>query len=232
MVTGYRASLEDAAVGKSTDQNIVEALQRVSGVAIGEDLGDLKLYRVPRKVTVAAKGLKQIVFLDKQDAQGELIYQNWCSVQQGGGEWQPVLMQLESENIEKEGLGAALPSGQVAVFERGPNGELLVAESNLRDYAKGEDVEMLLGQSAAVFSQCRQLGDPEGWNKGAAQMEAEFTNANPHAVTVRLFFGYPAQWRISGLRTSVYKGQLMAEVTVPAGGERVVKWRAVAVEAD
>lgn len=236
VVSGFRASLSDAIspkdIGKSTDQNVAEALQRVAGVAIGEDLGDLKLYRVPRKVTVAAKSMKQVVFLDKQGAKGKLYYQFGCSQQNGGAGWQALPWLLESENVAREGLGEALPGGQMSVFERGPDGELLVAQASLRDYAKGEDVEVWLGQSAQAFGQCRRLGDPERWVNDAALMEAEFTNANPHDVTVRLLLGYPAQLRVRGLRTTLHKGQLMAEVTVPANAARVVKWQTRAVAAD
>ena len=43
-----------------------------------EALGDLKLYRVPEPVTVSAKSLKQIAFLDQDEVEGRLLYQSHC----------------------------------------------------------------------------------------------------------------------------------------------------------
>ena len=64
VVTGISASLG-------------EALSRVPGVRINraseENLGDLKLYRVPEHVTVAAQSLKQIAFLRGEDVEGRLL---------------------------------------------------------------------------------------------------------------------------------------------------------------
>src|SRR5690606_38252816 len=47
--------------------------------AVEEALGDLKLYRVPEPVTVLAKSLKQVVFLDQDEVRGRLLYKVACS---------------------------------------------------------------------------------------------------------------------------------------------------------
>jgi hypothetical protein len=191
--------------------------------AIQEDLGDLKLYRVPERVTVAAKGLKQIAFLDKDAVRGKMIYQADCSWWESYDEPRAAEMRFETVNDEKHGLGAALPTGAITFFEPSSHGDLFVGEQQLRDYAQGQDVEVPLGDSAQVFGTCAQgSGDP---GKGWAPLKASFTNANPHAVTLRLKLGSPFYWRLRGLKaTRVKDGVAIYELTIPANGTRELGW--------
>jgi hypothetical protein len=191
--------------------------------AIQEDLGDLKLYRVPERVTVAAKGLKQIAFLDKDAVRGKMIYQADCSWWESYDDPRAAQMRFETVNDEKHGLGAALPTGAITFFEPSPRGDLFVGEQQLRDYAQGQDVEVPLGDSAQVFGTCEQgNGEPE---KGWAPLKASFTNANPHAVTLRLKLGSPLYWHLKGLKaTRVKDGVAIYELTIPANGTRELGW--------
>src|SRR5437868_4776340 len=53
-------------------QNIVITAQR----AVQENLGDLKLYRIPEPVTVAAHSQKQVAFLEQPNVQVSLVYRH------------------------------------------------------------------------------------------------------------------------------------------------------------
>src|SRR5690606_39156901 len=151
--------------------------------AAEEALGDLKLYRVPERVTVAAKALKQIAFLDQGEVRGRLLYQAECTPHLAAREARPAGMMLETVNEERHGLGMALPGGGVTVFEPSAFGEQLVAEASLRDHAEGQDVELAVGSSAQVQVQCDVPGPTEGeGGQGPAQwlpLRANITNANP-----------------------------------------------------
>jgi len=196
-----------------------------------EDLGDLKLYRVPENVTVAAQSLKQVAFLDRSSVEGRLLYMADCAPYSWSGEPRAAQIVLETVNDEEHGLGVALPTGSLSVFERSPSGELLIAEDNLRDYASGQDVELALGTSNQVFSKCELMGE-EATARRWAGMRATLTNANPHALTLRLRVGSPTQWRIDNIRTRLKDGQRIAEITIPANGERVLDWRVKPALAD
>jgi hypothetical protein len=188
-----------------------------------EELGDLKLYRLPERVTVAAKGLKQVAFLDKDAVRGKLVYQAGCQWWATDDQPAAAQMRFETVNDEKHGLGVAMPMGGITFFEPSPRGDLFVGEQQLRDYASGQDVELTLGDSAQVFATCaRAGGDPAtGW----AGMKATLTNANPHAVTLRLTLGSPLQWHLRGLTATRLKdGETVYEVTLPANGKRAVAW--------
>ena len=221
MVTGSRISAED----------MVNSLPQVI-LAGEEQLGDLKLYRIPVPVDVNAQGLKQVAFLREEGVEGVLMYEGQCSPWDAGGDFIPTRMVLETVNDDDHGLGMALPSGMVSIFERTPAGELLVAEEYIRDYANGQDVELALGESSQVFARCtyegNNLTDPAGQRWRA--MTAELTNANAAPVTVRLNIGYPAQWRFRGVRERVKDGQRIVEVEVPANSSRELSWRVWQVE--
>lgn len=204
-----------------------------SPMAGQEDLGDLKLYRVPFAVDVKAQSLKQIAFLREEGVSGRLTYEFDCGPwQRTGRQPEGVRIVLETENDEDSGLGVALPTGTVAIFERGPRGELLVADRNLRDYAVGQDVELSLGDSSQVFGQCHGTGGADPHEGGAAgtPVRATLTNANPFPAMVRLRLGFPSQWRFDGVPPALDDGQRIVEVKVPANGSREIEWRVIPVD--
>jgi hypothetical protein len=199
-------------------------------MAVEEALGDLKLYRVPEPVTVSAKGLKQVAFLDRDSVEGRLMYETECSPWSETGGFVPARMRFETVNDKAHRLGVALPMGGVTFFEPTAQGELFVGEQQLRDHAEGQDVEIDLGQSAQVFAGCAAVGADEG-RKGRT-MKATLTNANSAPVTVRLKLGPPGAWTLSGLRgTRLKDGETVHEVRLPANGTREVTWRVSDIEA-
>jgi hypothetical protein len=193
--------------------------------AVEEALGDLKLYRVPERVTVSAKGMKQVAFLDEDNVEGRLLYTARCTPYDDMDEAAPAGMLLATVNDKRHGLGAALPMGGITVFEPSAYGDQLVGEENLRDYAEGQNVEIALGTSGQVFQHCTTDAGA-GWEDWG-QVRSVLTNANPVSVTVRLIVGAPGQWALSGLReTKLKDGETVYEVTVPANGRRELSWRA------
>ena len=196
-------------------------------VAQEEDLGDLKLYRVPERVTVSAKGLKQVAFLDRQEVRGKLIYETLCTPWDAGdGEFSGAEMLLTTVNDRAHGLGVALPTGGITVFEPSSAGDLLVGEEDLRDYAAGQDVEIEMGESNQVFAACEVVGREPTFERGeTVTMRATLTNANRSAANVRLSLGGAGAHRIDGLRgLKVKDGERIAEIVVPANARREVRW--------
>ncbi|WP_336986207.1 hypothetical protein [Altererythrobacter aquiaggeris] len=221
-----------AAVSMMDAQEIVlTASSRKSGLAVvaaEEDLGDLKLYRIPVPVSVAAKGLKQVAFLDEDDVKAKYLYTAGCDVWTNDGEGaNPLGMLLATVNDKEHGLGVAMPMGGITIFEPGRYGDLLVGEEQLRDYASGQDVEIGIGQSTQVFSSCNRVGgaDPDNQSRKWSRMAGTFTNANPGPVTVRLYLGSSDGWQVKGVRGYRLKdGQHISEFTVPANSTREIKW--------
>ncbi|KPL67902.1 hypothetical protein SZ64_07085 [Erythrobacter sp. SG61-1L] len=206
----------------------------VAMVATEEALGDLKLYRVPERVTVASKSMKQVAFLDKDAVQGELEYRASCSPWNNSSDPQALRRVLKTKNDKKHGLGVALPMGGVTLFEPSSAGDLLVGEETLRDYAEGQDVEIALGESPNAFALCVRQTEAEPGDEGNPWLptRATLTNANRHPIKARVELGRPADWgvrkKVKGM--SVKDGQWVIERTIPAGASVNIDWEVRSAE--
>ncbi|HQS98192.1 MAG: hypothetical protein B7X90_17855 [Novosphingobium sp. 17-62-19] len=120
---------------------------------VQEGLGDLKLYRVPVPVTVAANAQKQVALAQKTGVKMQALYR----AEVWEGDVREVRQMLRTRNRKEEGLGLPLPGGPVTVFE--PFGEttLLAGEGGLQDRAVGEDVEILLSPATQVTAEIEEL---------------------------------------------------------------------------
>ncbi len=211
-VTGGRRAAADAAVVTASEEN----------------LGDLKLFRVPGRVDVAAKGMKQVAFLNQGAVRARTLYQAACNpdltFDEQGAEPAPASLLAVTRNEAARGLGMALPQGAMTLYEPTAGGERLAGRSTLRDYARGQEIELELGESAQVFARCAAIveGDPRGWTV----MRAELSNANPHPVTLRLQLGWAGQHdiRFPGQKVAVKNGWQTVVVTIPANAERRFDW--------
>jgi hypothetical protein len=196
-------------------------------IARQEDLADLKLYRVPEPVTVAAKSQKQVAFLDREGVKGRFLYQSSCGPWLGPeGSARPASILLATVNDADHGLGVALPTGPLTVFEPSPRGEQLVGRPTLRDYASGQDVEIGMGESSQVFATCTLATlDELGEERVRASMRATLTNATAGPVTVRLVVGNAGVGTISGLgEVRIKDGAQIVELALPANGRRELRW--------
>lgn len=205
-----------------------------------EDLGDLKLFRVPGRVDVSAKGMKQVAFLNKDTVKARYLYQAGCDpydwIDEEDEEPIAATLLLVTKNEEKNGLGMALPQGAMTLYEPTSRGPQLAGTVSLRDYARGQDVELELAQSAQVFTRCAAIsedgmpGNPRKWTA----MRARISNANPHPITLRLQLGRAAQYDIRFPRVPVAlkNGYQTVELTMPANATRDFDWKLRDAEAD
>lgn len=198
-------------------------------VANEENLGDLKLYRVPEPVTVSAKGQKQVAFLDKEGVSGRFVYVQDCDPndEEDESDLEPSRILFATENDERRGLGVALPTGALTLYEPAHDGPQLVAETRLRDFAKGEDVELELSESAQVFTACggvRTKGVLNG-DEPVVMSNGYIHNANRAPVTVRFRFE-SYFWQLKGVRGARLKdGRWIVEERVPANSSRRFVWK-------
>ena len=114
-----------------------------------EQLGDLKLYRVPERTTIASRQSKQVRLMDRSGIPVNTIY--GADLSTGYAEFtHPAHRLLRTKNSVANHLGLPLPSGAVAVFASYAGDRLLERETGLRDTAVDEEVEIDLGASADV----------------------------------------------------------------------------------
>jgi hypothetical protein len=185
-------------------------------VAEQEDLGDLKLYRIPEPVTVNAKGQKQVAMIVKPGASFDRFYTGNVENFSDDGQSQTLSILLRGENKEAKGLGLPMPSGQVMVFEDSKLGPLLAGQATLKDRAKGEEVELFIGQSSDV----RMARTRVAQARKRERYRLEVTNARKEPVNIEIEIPY----QLIGKPSNVAKidGVPTWKATVPAHGEAVL----------
>ena len=187
-------------------------------IADEEVLGDLRLYRIPEPVTVAAMSQKQVALLQRDGVPVEIVYRaNAYAAGESGAT--PV---ITTRNRESQGLGLALPSGEVAFFQNHGGRRILVGQGRTRDLAVGEDVEIELGVSVDV----RTSLVLEAETRAGAAYRLTVTNAKDRPVRFEAKLPGTAN-RISGAsaRLSTRDGSPLWEVTVPANGSATLRYR-------
>ncbi len=180
--------------------------------AVQEDLGDLKLYRIPEPVTVAANAQKQVGLLDKPRVPVTLVYR---ADVYGEGD-APVRLTLRARNRTADGLGLPLPAGKVAVYQPGSDRPLLLGEGGLDDKAVGEELEIDLATATGVVAR--------GASAEGGHQTLTLTNDNPYPVAFEAKLG---DRNLSGFTQKVRRkdGAWLWAVTLPANGGATLAYR-------
>ena len=218
-----RAEDYDGIIGFDCDTCVITA----SRIARQEDLGDLKLYRIPFPVTVAPHSQKQVAFLSKPRVKGELVYRS--RVGDGGSTYGPDLL-FRLRNLRKDGLGQSLPTGQVTLFQTVGGRRLLLGETTIGDKAVGEDVELRLAETENVEVEVdvEELREGDDWSV----QRLEVSNANAFPIRFEAEFRDDDETRFDrfGARMRSKDGKTIWSVTVPANGKARLKYREVDIE--
>jgi hypothetical protein len=185
-------------------------------VAEQEELGDLKLYRIPEPVTVNAKGQKQVAMIVKPAAKFDRLYQmSVTDHYEDDGKSQPMNILLRGENVKDKGLGLPMPSGQMMIFESSNYGPLLAGESDLEDRAVGEEVEVIVGESPDVRFALTKLNE----TRKMQRYKVVITSARNEDVNAEIEIPYELRSKVKGI--SKVDGIPTWKGVVPAFGEVV-----------
>ncbi len=186
-----------------------------------EGLGDLKLYRVPVPVAVAANAQKQVALAEKTGIKVEALYRAevW---QDSAGE---IRQMLRTRNRKEEGLGLPLPGGPVTVFE--PHGDtmLLAGEGGLSDLAEGEDVEIMLSPSTQITLEAQTLRE-EGRSR---TVQLVVRNARPVSVRFEARIATNPSARIQSPSNPLKRkdGRSIWAITIPPGATKTLTYKLV-----
>ncbi|MEA3060942.1 MAG: hypothetical protein QOJ94_723 [Sphingomonadales bacterium] len=183
VVTGSRIHRENLAAAAPI--TVISAEQ--------EELGDLKLYRIPIPVTVAAHAQKQIALLNRSHVPVERLYSFHFEAGRAFEAPMPASVLLRTDNVKAKNLGLPLPAGAMAVFEPVGGEPVLAGETTIDDHAVGERLEIEVGEAAGIRLLARQV-DPkpeqersyEWWEGRKRRFELEVTNDRPFPATVEI----------------------------------------------
>lgn len=202
------------------DENVVITGTRI---ARQEELGDLKLYRLPEPVTVAANSQKQVAMLDQPGVRVETVYRRRFDVSDDGQDWEPATRTLVTRNRREEGLGLPLPAGAVVLFGGPRERPILLGEGSIRDRAIGEDVEIAVGEATGVLTRVEESED-----RGDDWEDFVLTVTNDQPEPVR----FEAEFRVEEDSIFTPRGRLgnrdgmpLWRATVPANGRATLRYR-------
>jgi hypothetical protein len=151
-VSGSRREADKAALPMAARAlSLQEAAVTVTANRVQEEqLGDLKLYRVPDRTTVASRQSKQVRLMDRAQVPITTVYSADLAANETADAAAASRL-IRTMNITANHLGLPLPSGKIAVFAPHQGGTLLEHESGLRDTAVGEELEINMGTSFDVL---------------------------------------------------------------------------------
>jgi len=232
----YEMDGEEIVITGRQIRGMAPAASMVSMVAVQEELGDLKLYRIPEPVTVAAHAQKQVAMLVKSKVQFDRLY--GASVNARGDlNPQPVPFLLRIKNETKNGLGVPLPSGSATVFETVEGRSMMAGEIGVEDTAVGQLLELRVGESPQVMIAQRAREEMDGKdakaNARAQHFEVSITNANPHPVVVETLlhvFGENVRLVRPTRKLDRRNGRHMWRAKVPAEGRATLVYAMERIE--
>lgn len=240
-----RAFMKAAAPAPMMSTALEEAV--VTGARVEqEQLGDLKLYRVPDRTSVASRQVKQVRLLDRKDIPIDLFYRADIGAEDDEVAGQPLSKILRTRNDKAHHLDLPLPSGKIATFYERDGVPLLVHEAQLRDITLDEEVEVEAGEAPDLrvtsVTEERKV-DPATVKKlplipGAlylrsAEIDAthrvEITNARNQSsvVELRLTLNDGTQLARADHTPFMHNGHQTFRLTVPAGGSAIVRYQIV-----
>jgi hypothetical protein len=195
------------------------AAERDGGVMASEErLGDVRLYRVPIQVTVAARSQKQIALLRQPSVKFESVlrlrpYQGQLDA--------PLERVLVTHNRTAEGLGLPLPAGKLALFGTRQGRRVLLGEGSIDDHTIGEKVEIKVATATGVRAAQTVFASDEGGG-----FLLTLTNDLPSAQTVEIELPLEAK-AVGGDKLVKRDGWMLWRVRVPANGTEQLRYRVI-----
>lgn len=189
----------------------------VALLASAESLGDLKLYRFPRRVTVASNAQKQVAMLSKPSVKLRPFYRS--EVRDDDAD---TTLLLRTKNVAANGLGVALPGGKVAVFAQVADRALMVGEASVGDKTVGEDVEFDLGEPGSVDADVQAVRE----RNRKTRYELTVTNANPWPIDYEARIGFDDGARLSSpsAKLGSKDGAPLWTTRIPANGTATLRY--------
>ena len=182
-----------------------------------EDLGDLKLYRVPAPTSVAARAQKQVALLAQAAVPVERRYRRpiYPGQQLDAA---PTSIVLMLKNEKQTGLGVPLPAGGTALYVQRGDERLLLGLGTMTDRAVGETLRLAAGVSHQVL-----VGQKMS---GAGETILTVSNANRFPVSLDLPIGHAGQ-KIDVADQAVARtdGIVTWSPVLPPGGRAELRYR-------
>lgn len=186
-------------------------------IAQEERLGDVRLYRIPLDVTVAAKSQKQVAFLKQPAVAVGTVYR----LAPPPDEFEaPLERVLVTRNDQAKGLGMPLPAGGVALFARAGDRRILIGQGSIDDYTIGEKVEIKLGEASGIRASQTVINSAAG-----NQQHLVISNDSAEPRTVEILLAQDARSTAGAKLTRRDDGGMQWRTVVPANSRAELRYR-------
>jgi hypothetical protein len=191
--------------------------ERGGGVMAEEErLGDVRLYRIPISVTVAARSQKQVALL----RQPSVKFESQLRLRVSGGQFDtPLERVLVTRNRTAEGLGLPLPAGKLALFDTREGRRVLIGEGSIDDHTVGEKVEIRVATASGVRARQIVFASEDGGG-----FLLTLTNDMRQAQTVEIELPLEAR-AVKGGNLVKRDGWMLWRIRVPANGTSQLRYR-------
>ena len=187
-----------------------------------EQLGDLKLYRVAGRTTIAARQMKQTRLID----QPGVAFESWYRAEAQLTPWQassppqPAMHMLRTQNDKAHHLGLPLPAGTMLVQQDQGGRVMVLGEPSVPDSAEGDKLDLALG--AANDITCAWARTPGEAGSDAGTLTVTLANASSHPAAIELRLRATGGWTIVRTSTDAPKvdGIPTIRLTLPGGEQR------------
>jgi len=153
-----------------------------------EAVGDVHIYTLPERTTIAQNQTKQVSFLDAAGVTAHKVYQfnlgGFASAEQPAN----AAVVVDFTNSTASGLGAGLPAGAIRVYERDLAGDpKFVGENQIDHTPQGSELAVKIGDAFDVTVQPTLVSDQKV-TKTRSRYAVSYLirNARPQPVTVEL----------------------------------------------
>ncbi len=184
-----------------------------------EDLGDLKLYRIPISVSVASRSQKQVAMIEQPKAKFRTLFRWRAAFDTVRDESSPAERLLIFENRQSDGLGLPLPSGSFTLYAEHDGRPFLIGEGVMTDRAVGEKVEVPITNSPGV----RVIQRLVERDDKSFEVELVATNDQPASVPFEAVF--PDNGTPTGGALKKRDGEWVWSATIPANGSKTLRFR-------
>jgi hypothetical protein len=182
-------------------------------MASEERLGDVRLYRIPEAVTVAAQSQKQVMLLKRPSVAVETVYRLQPSPSEFESAFERVIV---TRNDRAKGLGLPLPAGGVALFGNKDGRRILIGEGQIDDHTIGEKVEIHIGEAPGIRARGAVIGRGED-----AEYAVLVSNDAPEARTIEVRLPSDAR----GANLVKHDGSMLWRTRVPANASAELRYR-------
>lgn len=154
----------------------------------GHDIGDLHIYSLPQRTTIAQNQTKQVSFIDASKITAHKVYQYWANGFVSADNPSSAMVVIDFANSGRSGLAAGLPAGTIRVYERDVDGKpKFIGENQIGHTPQGSELAIKIGDAFDVTVQPTLVSDTKvSKTRSRYSMSYLVRNAKSEPVTVEL----------------------------------------------